>query len=166
MNIVAAADLKGTFLAISSTSHGAQKAGIDTKHIIGHKIWEFAQPDTKDTARNAFCDAVIDGKRVEYQTSSMLGGREEHWHTTLMPCPGAEVVLLVREIPAPDLVLTEADRLLLKRLASDMGPKEIAQATGEKEGTVNAQCSRLRDKMNCQTTHGLIAFAARVGLLD
>jgi DNA-binding CsgD family transcriptional regulator len=165
--LVSAADFRGNFVAISNMSIAAKKGGLKEHQALGHPLWDF-NPDPKhvETIRTAFAKCVIDQERQDYEISSAIGGRYEHWKVVMLPCHGAEVVCYAVEVAPPDIALSDADKSILDQLANDMTLKDIAAAAGVSDGTVAAQCNRLREKCGVATNHGLIAFAARVGLLD
>jgi DNA-binding CsgD family transcriptional regulator len=64
-----------------------------------------------------------------------------------------------------DVLITEAERSVLRALARGETPKEIAHQTGRSVHTVRTLAQRAAEKLGCSGRHQTIAAARRLGLI-
>lgn len=159
---VSSIDKNGKFVTLSSVSHGASGAGLNRSDVIGRRAADFTGDEERDEFRRLLSECLIEGEPQEFFSRTSVGGHVEHWHTTLEACHGAEVIMVGREIIPPSLVvLTEPEKQLLTLLIQDRSIEEIAEFLESSPAAISSRLIRLRGKVGCRTTHGLVAWAVR-----
>lgn len=156
----------GKFLLISDVSAAAEKAGITTESVIGSRLGDWGDRSHQREARQNFVDALFEG-RSEYQTRSNINGDEEHWRVRLFRIDGDAAVLSfsTQLFPGDCPRVTPHELQMLRLMADDHGTEEIAARMQQSHGAISGKLSRLRTKFRVHTNAGLIAKAARFGLL-
>ena len=167
--IVAAANARGEFVMMNRMSDGAESSGLTRQQIVENHdhFWDFVDPSSAQVIRSRFADCLMTGDDQHYMLTSTIGGHVEHWENRLYRCSQpAEVIAVAREIfPSKTPTVSDRELTLLRGLCDDKTLSEIADESGEVESTLQSRLARLRERLGCRTTTGLIALCVRYGIL-
>jgi len=165
--ICLALDHSGTIVYISDLSAAARRSGLTERNVVGVKFWDFTEPHQRALVRQRFSECVMDGGTVVYDGQSTIEGVEETWNVRLtrLDEPAAYLAVAVQVFPGELPHLSQADHRTLRMLADDFTIEEMAKSMRTSVGTVTNRLHRLREKFRVRTNHGLVAAAARLGVL-
>ena len=159
-------DIQGRFVATSQISRGAIRAGLKVGDIIGSRVWDYTDAKDAQNIEKHFARCLIYREVQKYPSSSTIGNTTEHWECMLLPCHGAEVLAIGREILQPGgFELSVEERQMLRMLADDHSVDEIAAELSISASTAASRLARLREKCGLKTNCGLVAWSLRYGML-
>ena len=159
-------DARGVWIHISGLSRGARAAGLTTHEILTsqRRIWEYNDPENGAILLKNFDLAKKTGS-AHCQVESNVGVRE-HWDVWFIRLSRSRVLVHAIELFPNHPRLSARDRLILSKLADDLKLHQVAKRLKMDSNAFHQAAARLRKKFGVRTTHGLIAAAARHGLID
>jgi DNA-binding CsgD family transcriptional regulator len=142
-------------------SHGDELH--DAKLIIGRKVWELVPDDEREAVRDQLSATVFDNGKAEKVFRSRFVAAAPRYTVKMHRVRSAAVVASVQRCFPAEVTARERD--ILRMIADDRKPAEIAKRLRLARNTIDSYRRNLKRKLNVAGTAGLVRWAVRAGLV-